>query len=229
MYPATLRARDASLIIRFMSTLLYSAIVGQQCGKGASEQLQELGYTIVKAALPAPLAHRAAASLETAPSYMKDSVWLRRTERIGQVLELDPVFGEVLDALPDEAHRALEAVMGPDYILGAYHALLLHPEQQQTSRAERYRELRQNLHSDYPYGHATAFHGGNATTVPNMFPPTVGLLWMLTDFTAVNGATLVLPRSHHSRRVPQRCVRRNVAAHPHEETSSRLSELSHPR
>ena len=176
----------------------------EECSMDVTEQLQERGYVVIKAALPAALAHRAAAVLEETASYSKDAVWLRRTERIGQVLELDPIFGEVLDQLPDAAHLALEAVMGPEYVLGAYHALLLHPEEQPTSRAERERELRQNLHSDYPYGHATAFHGGNATTVPAMFPPTVGLLWMLTDFTPENGATLLLPRSHHSRRVPQR-------------------------
>lgn len=64
----------------------------------------------------------------------------------------------------------------------------------------------QNLHVDVPLGR-----------FPQPMPDVCFLLnslWMLTDFTRENGATLLMPFSHHSRRRPRQNVdyRHSVAA-----------------
>ena len=62
---------------------------------------------------------------------------------------------------------------------------------------ERDAVLRAHLHSDYPYGHATAFHGGKLTEVAPDWPWTMQLLWMLDDFTEESGPTADQTRDLH--------------------------------
>lgn len=185
--------------------LSYCALAAADCeATNISRELSDVGFVVIRNAVDPDRARAAAAALQRSPWWTRDAVWLRRTERIGQVLELDPVFGAILDGISDDVHLALADVMGPDWLLGAYHALILHPETAALSAAGRERVLRENLHSDYPYGHSTEFHGGSASAVLPGQPPTVGLLWMLSEFSAENGATLLWPRSHVSRRLPNR-------------------------
>ena len=134
---------------------------------------------------------------------VRDAIWMRRTERIAQVLELDKVFGKLLE-LPAEVEASLTEVLGADWLIGSYHALVLHPEPAPMNASERDDVLADHLHNDYPYGHATGFHGGSARARASQWPHTMQLLWMLSDFTEENGATLVLPSSHTDGGIPQR-------------------------
>ena len=166
--------------------------------------LNTTGYAVLRQAFSPDQAARALAALSRPGGMLvRDAIWVRNTERIAQVLELDDVFGELLSLKP-EVEASLEAMLGPDFTVGSLHALVLHPEPA-VNGSERDRVLAANLHSDYPYGHATPFHGGSAQERAPQWPDTMQLLWMLTEFTEDNGATLVLPGSHvHDRRLPQR-------------------------
>jgi hypothetical protein len=134
----------------------------------------------------------------------KDSIWVGNSERVGQVLELDGSFGALLDEVPEGIIDALSVTLGQNFTIGSLHALVLHPEPSPLSETQRDEVLRTHLHSDYPYGHATAFHGGSLTHVPPEWPATLQLLWMLDDFTTTNGGTLLVPGSHAWRRLPSR-------------------------
>ena len=138
-------------------------------------------------------AEAAAAAMEALQARRHESIHVRRSERIPAVLELDAVFGALLDGVLGDSGLvgAIEELIGPDFTLGSYHALLLHAERDATTAAERDEALRQNLHSDYPYGHATPFHGGRLSQVLPQWPHTLQLLWMLTEFNETNGAILL--------------------------------------
>jgi ectoine hydroxylase-related dioxygenase (phytanoyl-CoA dioxygenase family) len=56
----------------------------------------------------------------------------------------------------------------------------------------------QALHADVPVG----WFADSGLPIPDACF-LVNCIWMLTDFTRENGATLLLPCSHHSRRVPR--------------------------
>jgi len=66
----------------------------------------------------------------------------------------------------------------------------------------------QNLHADVPM----SWFGKQGLPIPNMCFM-LNCMWMLTGFTRDNGATLLLPFSHHSRRLPRSGVEyRNFVA-----------------
>lgn len=153
------------------------------------DRLMKQGYFVLKGALDADQISRAQAALPKA----SNSVWQRRSHRIFDVIELDSVFAEALEQLPSEV---LQAVLGPDFHCGSYHALSLHPEHSPLSDSERAKLRAAELHTDYPYGHTTTYFGGNTCVRPKQFPWTVQALWMLTEFTPRNGATMLLPESH---------------------------------
>jgi len=167
--------------------------------------LNTSGFAVLRQAFSPARAARALAALSRPGGMlMRDAIWMRSTERIAQVLELDDVFGELLE-LPDAVDASFERLLGPGFMAGSVHALVLHPEPPlHASGLDSV--LAANLHSDYPYGHATPFHGGAATALEPQWPHTMQVLWMLTDFTEENGATLVLPGSHRTaeRAIPQR-------------------------
>ena len=166
--------------------------------------LDTSGYAVLRQAFdPAQAAAALAALSQPGGLLVRDAVWMRNSERIAQVLELDDIFGEILSLLPAEVEASLTDVLGAEWLLGSFHALVLHPEPA-LNASEHDRIIASHLHSDYPYGHATPFHGGSATSRAPQWPPTMQLLWMLTEFTEENGATLVLPGSHADAAIPQR-------------------------
>ena len=174
------------------------------CTEGFASALNASGFAVLRQAFsPAQAAEAVAALSRPGGLLVRDAIWMRQTERIAQVLELDSVFGKLLE-LPAEVEASLTDVLGSDWLVGSYHALVLHPEPEPMSKSKRDDVLADNLHSDYPYGHATTFHGGSARERAAHWPHTMQLLWMLTDFTEENGATLVLPGSQAGSAIPQR-------------------------
>jgi len=172
--------------------------------EGLASALNTSGFAVLRQAFSPTQAARAMAALSRPGGLLvRDAIWMRRTERIAQVLELDKVFGELLE-LPAEVEASLTEVLGADWLIGSYHALVLHPEPEPMNASERDDVLADHLHNDYPYGHATGFHGGSARERARQWPQTMQLLWMLSDFTEENGATLVLPSSHADGAIPQR-------------------------
>lgn len=234
MAPGSSARTSAALL----PSLLALALGGGSGGGGHSPHSQLLadldtkGYHVIRGAFGPEQAARARTALG---SWRREAVWQRRSERIGQILELDSVFGELIDALPEGVQAAAHQHLGGSgYYFGSYHVLVLHPEDHKLNDTDRDRVFSANLHSDYPYGHATEYFGKveedrgdcaaggqedsssecaaagggerprRSNTIPANFPPTVQVQWMLTDMTSTNGATFMLPGSHHTREVPER-------------------------
>jgi hypothetical protein len=113
-------------------------------------------------------------------------------------------FGQLLD---DEVLEAVVVgVCGEAAKCGSFHAHSALPTSQQgeTPSDGRFVDsscLAQKLHIDYPYGmtHARFLQGSNP---PQDAPRTCQVLWMLDDFTTLNGATVVVPGSHLKPRSP---------------------------
>lgn len=174
------------------------------CAEDLSSALNASGFAVLRQAFsPAQAVQAVAALSHPGGLLVRDAIWMRHTERIAQVLELDKVFGELLE-LPAEVEASLTEILGADWLIGSYHALVLHPEPAPMNASERDGVLADHLHNDYPYGHATTFYGGLARGRTTQWPHTMQLLWMLSDFTEENGATLVLPSSHTDGAIPQR-------------------------
>lgn len=196
-------------VVALLARIAIVAVAGvsaaeTSCAEGLASALNTSGFAVLRQAFSPTQAARAIAALSRPGGLLvRDAIWLRRTERIAQVLELDKVFGELLE-LPAEVEASLTEVLGADWLIGSYHALVLHPEPAPMNASERDDVLADHLHNDYPYGHATGFHGGTARARASQWPQTMQLLWMLSDFTEENGATLVLPSSHTDGAIPQR-------------------------
>ena len=68
--------------------------------------LSKTGFAVVRSAIPPAMALRAASRLIDTPWWQKDTVWVRRTERIAQILHMDAaLYGGVLDAMPSAAEN----------------------------------------------------------------------------------------------------------------------------
>jgi len=120
-------------------------------------------------------------------------------QRVMEVLELDPVFAEMIAELPEDIVQIMNKVLAESWQLGSLHGHVIYPEDKVLNETERENKFRAALHSDFPYGHATAEFGGSLTTVPEHFPYTLQLIWMLSPFTARSGSTLIYPGSHINR------------------------------
>ncbi len=108
-----------------------------------------------------------------------DLEFMGRAGHISNLPTLDPIYWPLIDhprVLP-----LLEAVMGENLILASLNSRVVRPG-----------EGRQTLHADVP----EALHRPGAPVMMNTG-------WMLDDFTEDNGATFIVPGSHHmGRRTP---------------------------
>ncbi len=96
-----------------------------------------------------------------------------RAGHISNLPTLDPIYFPLIDhprVLP-----LLEAVMGENLILASLNSRVVRPG-----------EGRQRLHADVPEG----LHRAGAPMMMNTG-------WLLDDFTEENGATFIVPGSHH--------------------------------
>ena len=205
LYPMpTTPTRPGAALLATIVAIAGVSAANPSCAEGLASALNGSGFAVLRQAFSPAQAVQAVAALSRPGGLLvRDAIWMRHTERIAQVLELDKVFGELLE-LPAEVEASLTEILGADWLIGSYHALVLHPEPAPMNASERDRVLADHLHSDYPYGHATTFHGGSARARAAQWPHTMQLLWMLSDFTEANGATLVLPSSHTDGAIPQR-------------------------
>lgn len=121
-------------------------------------------------------------------------------ERQYALLELDPVFAEFLEAIPESIEKLIGSMIGP-WIVGAFDIYKFHPVKWSVPERVRIQEKAFSLHSDYPYGHHPGETGLKA--VPSNYPHTMQLIFMVDGFTADNGGTIMLPGSYRGRRLPQ--------------------------
>lgn len=121
-------------------------------------------------------------------------------ERQYGLLELDPVFAEFLEAIPQEVEQLMHGMMGP-WIVGAFDIYKFHPVKWKVPPEIQTQQKAWSLHSDFPYGHHPQYTKFKA--IPQSYPHTVQLIFMVDMFTKNNGGTIMLPGSHRTRKLPQ--------------------------
>ena len=168
------------------------------------ELTEGCGYVVLRGVLSPEQVKRARdATLAEAPQVAWEPSWPGRRKRITNVLELDPIFAEILESLP--ALAAFRDIVGCDLICGSYHSLTLYdgkatgaaaaaagPAASHPTGGPRATRLR-GMHTDFPWGHLPA----------KSFPRdgwTCQAIWMLDDFSAENGGTAIVPHSQKLRR-----------------------------
>eukprot|EP01051_Picozoa_sp_SAG22_P012409 SAG22_NODE_1288_length_4868_cov_5.920109_3_plen_298_part_00 len=150
------------------------------------ELLHGNGFFICKGVLPKEMAAEAREKmLGLNEKYLPGS---QAAKRLLDIIEKDKIYSDIVAHTHERVGCLLEAVMGPRHYLGSYHALTLY--QQEGATADEVTERRRGFHSDYPGHQRTAGH------LDGKEPYTVQTIWMLEDFSAENGGTHVLPRSH---------------------------------
>mmetsp|Transcript_63626 Transcript_63626/g.201113 ORF Transcript_63626/g.201113 Transcript_63626/m.201113 type:complete len:387 (-) Transcript_63626:22-1182(-) len=155
------------------------------------------GFRVLRGVLSASQVSRARQALQSGKVHHNfDPTFF--SDRIPDILSLDPVFGEILEeGIPAALEEQMKQTLGPWHV-GSFHALVIHPH----AAKEHIPEDMVGLHTDYPYGHATEMWGGGLRSIPPQYPPTMQILWMLDEFTEQNGATRVLPGSHRDQPMP---------------------------
>jgi len=148
--------------------------------------IAERGYTILEGIVPEDLRlellERIAATMEGDGIGFGASVFLgERTRRIFNLLSRDPAFAQVPLFAPVLA--LAEQVLDPGLLLSSLTAIEMHPGQGP-----------QPFHAD---------DGSIPLPRPHV-PLTCVAIWALTDFTAENGATRLVPGSHRRDRIPHR-------------------------
>ena len=179
----------------------------------AREDLDRAGYCIVENLIPVDLNNRlkirineqAEAEREAEIAHIQDG----NTQWIANALNKGKVFMELLTCAK-ESHQLVEHLIGANFILSCSNVPIAGPSTQ-----------RMGMHCDQywtpeifatPTEHALlgdmSFATMEGATDPRatnyLFPPCMStLMWTVTDFTAINGATVFVPGSHLSGRQPQ--------------------------
>ena len=121
------------------------------------------------------------------------------------------VFLDIL--LKPALHEVVGSVLGEEYLLSAFHAHLAHPGGSKAFHTDQFwmppptTPEKQTLirpGSISRTGNRGKHVGGNALiNTPSISPAVVcNAMWMIDDFAAENGATIVVPGSHLSGRQP---------------------------
>lgn len=148
-------------------------------------ELQTLGVTLIPAALSSPRVE-ALSRVVTQLLAEDDVAWGREAlEAIGQrgalrnLCDLNPVFADLLSMSP--IYPVLDAVLGENYLLHSYDSLTLF-----------------GADGRFPWDFHTDVSALNGVGFPARATPGINCLYSLSDTTADNGATWVVPASHHS-------------------------------
>jgi hypothetical protein len=147
-------------------------------------QLDELGYLVLPGFMPPSLVAGLRDRVEAlwAQEGSEAGAEFRRepgTRRLANLVDKGAIFAELV-ATP-QVLACIEHVIGPDYKLSSLNARSTNPNNGES----------QPWHAD-----AGAIPDERGYWVCNS-------LWMLDDFTAENGATRMVPRSHTWRRLPE--------------------------
>ena len=193
-------------------------------------ELASNGYTIVRGLVPTSVTEACRAQvLERAREQCVDGWPGVNSKRVKDPLEWGgEAFTDLINLTVETMGDAVEAILGPSAWLTSFHALVLLPTPvHQISEADELRLRQGSLHNDYPYGEfkeamdrrLLGGMDGTADGRPvgfgeagwqfpqghrpgNGAPHTLQTIWVLDPFTKERGATMVLPRSHQTGRIP---------------------------
>ncbi len=179
----------------------------------AREDLDRSGYCIVENLIPVDLNkqlkirinEQAEAERGAGIAHIQDG----NTQWIANALNKGRVFMDLLTCA-EESHQLVEHLIGANFILSCSNVPIAGPNTQ-----------RMGMHCDQywtpgispiPTEHyrlgdmsfATIEGSTDSGATNYLFPPCMStLMWAVTDFTAINGATVFVPGSHLSGRQPQ--------------------------
>ena len=181
----------------------------------AKRHMDEHGYCLLKDVLNrqqvVALYARVLEQLEAEAELGKNSVLPDRKQLVRFLLNKGHVFRDIV--LHQRVHDVIRHVLGEEYLLSAYHAHIAHPGTTTAFHTDQFwmppptNERKQTLlkpGSVTRAGNRGRHIGGEEAMEPRTIAPAVvcNTMWMLDDFTAENGATLVVPGSHLSGRQP---------------------------
>ena len=177
--------------------------------------MDEYGYCLLKDALSREqvdaLYARVLEQLEAEVQLGKNNVLPDRKQLVRFLLNKGRVFRDIV--FQASVHDVIRHVLGEEYLLSAYHAHVAHPGTTTAFHTDQFwmppptNERKQTLlkpGSVTRAGNRGRHVGGEEAMAPKTIAPAVvcNTMWMLDDFTADNGATLVVPGSHLSGRQP---------------------------
>ena len=181
----------------------------------AKRHMDEYGYCMLKDALSREqvdaLYSRVLEQLEAEVQLGKNIVLPDKKQLVRFLLNKGQVFRDIV--FQASAHDVIRHVLGQEYLLSAYHAHIAHPGTTTAFHTDQFwmppptNESKQTLlkpGSVTRAGNRGHHVGGEQAMAPKTIAPAVvcNTMWMLDDFTAENGATLVVPGSHLSGRQP---------------------------
>lgn len=181
----------------------------------AKRHMDEYGYCLLKDALSRDqvdaLYARVLEQLDAEVQLGKNSVLPDKKQLVRFLLNKGRVFRDIV--LQAGVHEVIRHVLGEEYLLSAYHAHIAHPGTTTAFHTDQFwmppptNERKQTLlkpGSVTRAGNRGHHVGGEEAIAPKTIAPAVvcNTMWMLDDFTAKNGATLVVPGSHLSGRQP---------------------------
>ncbi len=138
------------------------------------EEIEREGYIILEGAIPFPRVEELRVALdEVFSEFERRRGPFSSCERfIGNVTNKHPLFLQVLEETAP-VRRIAERLLGPGYILGSL-----------------------NTRSTWPYSPAQGLHRDHDGDLAP-FVTYLQSIWLLDDFTPENGATVIVPRTHH--------------------------------
>lgn len=177
-------------------TLSWNAVTDRDA---LAEALRTAGCAIVEDVIPPDTLEAVTEGLEGALKYVENTVGAARLREAGEVgvvrapMLASPVFLDLL-ALP-AVLDVVDATVSPTAILHVQNAFVLPPAQ-----PDHRRTFQRSFHRDFP-------------RVLNGYVCSVNTLLAIDEFTADNGATLVVPRTHQSATSPDEAfLRANAVA-----------------
>ena len=189
----------------------------------AKQDMDAYGYCVLKDALSQEqvrqLKARVVEQLEAEVERGMNRVMPDKKQLVKFLLNKGKIFQEVL--FNHGLHEVVQHVLGREYLLSSYHAHIAHPGSTKAFHTDQFwmpppTNARKetlvrpgSITRSKNRGHHV---GGELLMDPETISPAVvcNTMWMLDDYSAENGATLLVPGSHHSGRQPDHSLDSNA-------------------
>ncbi len=181
----------------------------------AKADMAQFGYCIVQGILPADELEKVRERLLEQLQAEEDQGLAHhlpdKKQLVMFLLNKGDVFRRLL--LKPALHEVVGSVLGAEYLLSSFHGHIAHPGGSKAFHTDQFwmpppstpaKETLIRPGSITRMGNRGQHVGGDALLKNSSISPAVvcNAMWLLDDFTADNGATIIVPRSHLSGRQP---------------------------